>query len=53
MVVLGGAMARVGLPVSSDVSDGCMGFVEGRYFPLQVAEVRARARYPHRLHSQN
>ena len=28
MVVLGGAMARVGLPVSSvssDVSDGCMG----------------------------
>ena len=25
MVVLGGAMARMGLPVSSDVSDGCMG----------------------------
>ena len=41
-------MAFVGLPVSSDVSDGCMGVVEAHHFPVQVAEGRARAPWLHR-----
>ena len=51
-MVLGVAMACVGLPVSSDVSDGCMGVVEAHHFPVQVAEGQATGRNPHRLHSQ-
>ena len=33
-MVVGGAMACVGLHVSSDVSHGCMVLVEARYFLL-------------------